>query len=216
MFQPTCPCKFIMTTVLLRLQTTKCSGFLAKLWILFIGVSPVPKVLKVFIHSVVLMLHTFTVPSDDALKFADGLSFKHKFNPTSYLNILCPSCVNIASFTNELCPLNSLSVLPDFKPCILKQPCQTLVSRMKLFNYLIMWSKDALSTWLLSLENCKQVMPFECAFSILRKHWPVIMRHTLIRPACDPVTSISLSRENAMHKTACSIIMKLSWNTKNR
>lgn len=57
-----------MTTVLLRLQTTKCSGFLAKLCILLTGVSPVPSVLNVFMHSVVFILHTLTVPSEDALK----------------------------------------------------------------------------------------------------------------------------------------------------
>lgn len=76
---------------------------------------------------------------------------------------------------------------------------------------LITWSKEALKTWLLSLENCKQVIPFAWAFSIFLKHCPVLILQTLIFPACEPVATISLSLENAMHNTACSIIMKFSW-----
>lgn len=65
----TCPCRFIITTVLLLLHTTKCSGFFEKLCILLTVISLTPNALMVLTHSVVFMLHTFTVPSDDALKY---------------------------------------------------------------------------------------------------------------------------------------------------
>ena len=57
-----------MTTVLLRLHTTKCSEFLEKLCTLLTVVSPTPRTFMVLAHSVVLMFQTFTVPSDEALK----------------------------------------------------------------------------------------------------------------------------------------------------
>jgi hypothetical protein len=57
----------MITTVLLRLHTTKCSGFFAKLCMLFTVVSPAPSDLNVLIHSEALILHTLTVPSDEAL-----------------------------------------------------------------------------------------------------------------------------------------------------
>lgn len=68
----------MITTVLLLLQTTKCSGFFAKLCILFTGVSEVPNVLNVFMHSVVFMLHTFTVPSEEALQRGEIKKFANK------------------------------------------------------------------------------------------------------------------------------------------
>lgn len=73
------------------------------------------------------------------------------------------------------------------------------------------WSKEALNTWLLSLENCRQVIPLVWAFSIFLRHWPVLIRHTFMRPVWHPLTNISLSLENAMQSKACSIIMKFSW-----
>ena len=68
----TWPCIFIMTTVLVRLQTTMLSGFFGKRWTLLTLTLPPaadpPKDLKVFWHSVVFVFHIFTVPSEDALK----------------------------------------------------------------------------------------------------------------------------------------------------
>jgi len=65
----TCPCMFMMTTVFDLLHTTKCSGFLGSKRMLFTVMSPAPpRVLKVLLHSVDLMLHTLTVPSDEALQ----------------------------------------------------------------------------------------------------------------------------------------------------
>lgn len=52
----TCPCMFIMTTVLDRLHTTKCSGFLGSKATLFTVMSvpaEVPRDLNVLVHSVV-------------------------------------------------------------------------------------------------------------------------------------------------------------------
>ncbi len=69
-FKLTCPCMFIMTTVLVRLQTTIVSGVLGKRWTEFTLTLPpaeAPMDLKVFRHSVVLVFQTLTVPSDDAL-----------------------------------------------------------------------------------------------------------------------------------------------------
>lgn len=63
----------------------------------------VPRGLKVLEHSVVFMFHTLTVPSEEALM------------------MWWPSGVKVASFTNEAWPRNSLRVLPDFSPWILKQ-----------------------------------------------------------------------------------------------
>ena len=78
------------------------------------------------------------------------------------------------------------------------------------YTHLIVVSNEALSTWLLSRENCRQVTPFTCAFSKRRRHCPVWMRQTFTFPSCDPDASISESLLNAMHSTASSIIMKLS------
>ena len=65
----TCPCMFMMTTVFDLLHTTKCSGFLGSSRMLFTVMSPAPpRVLNVLLHSVDLMLHTLTVPSDEALQ----------------------------------------------------------------------------------------------------------------------------------------------------
>lgn len=111
----------MITTVLLLLHTTKCSGFLAKLCMLFTGVSALPRVLKVFMHSMVFMLHTLTVPSDEALeKMIKYKNMKLKLSTKTNLKMLCPSCEKITSFTKELWPLNSFKDFPDFKPCILQ------------------------------------------------------------------------------------------------
>lgn len=88
--------------------------------------------------------------------------------------------------------------------------CQTFTH-----THLMVASKDALSTWLLSRENCRQVTPLICAFSKRRRHCPVWMRHTFTFPSCEPDASISESLLNDMHSTASSIIMKLSYRTEN-
>lgn len=66
-----CPCMFIITTVFERLHTTKCSGFLGSVCTLFTVKSAAPSDLYVPMHSVVFKLHTFTVPSEDALKIVN-------------------------------------------------------------------------------------------------------------------------------------------------
>lgn len=63
----TCPCIFIITTVLERLQTTKCSGFLGSKRTALTANS-LPSVLKVAVHSVVFSDQIFTVPSDEPLQ----------------------------------------------------------------------------------------------------------------------------------------------------
>lgn len=53
---------FMMTTVLERLHTTKCSGFLGSRRMLLTVMSvpaDVPRGLKVLVHSVVFMFHTW-------------------------------------------------------------------------------------------------------------------------------------------------------------
>ena len=63
---------FIRATVFVRLQTTILSGFLGrKCTLLTLTLPPAadpPKDLNVFKHSVVLVFHILTVPSEDALK----------------------------------------------------------------------------------------------------------------------------------------------------
>jgi len=66
----TCPCMFMMTTVLERLQTTNCSTLRGSGWMLCTVMSvPArpPRDLNVFRHSVLFMFHTFIVPSELAL-----------------------------------------------------------------------------------------------------------------------------------------------------
>lgn len=76
--------------------------------------------------------------------------------------------------------------------------------------HLMVVSNEVDKIWLLSLLNCKQVTPFECAFSNLLKHCPLCTLQTLILPSWPPPASISLSRLNDIDNTACSIIIKLS------
>lgn len=76
--------------------------------------------------------------------------------------------------------------------------------------YLIVVSNEVDNIWLLSLLNCRQVTPFKCAFSNLLKHCPLCTLQTLILPSWPPPANISLSRLNAIDRTACSIIIKLS------
>jgi len=99
-----------MTTVLVRLQTTKCSGLFGNNIIQFMGISAAPlppNDLYVWIHSVVFKLQILMDPSDDALI-------------TLWL-----SGVKAASFTKDVCPLNSLIHFPDFRPCNLKHVITT-------------------------------------------------------------------------------------------
>lgn len=63
----TCPCMFMITTVLERLQTTKCSGFLGSSKTALTANSW-PRVLKVDVHSVVLSDQILTVPSEEPLE----------------------------------------------------------------------------------------------------------------------------------------------------
>lgn len=77
-------------------------------------------------------------------------------------------------------------------------------------SYLIVVSNEADKIWLLSLLNCRQVTPLECAFSNLLKHCPLCTLQILILPSCAPEANISLSLLNVIDSTACSIIMKLS------
>lgn len=61
MWALTCPCMFMMTTVLERLHTTKCSGFLGSRMTLLTVMSvpaDVPRGLNVLVHSVVFTFHT--------------------------------------------------------------------------------------------------------------------------------------------------------------
>ena len=58
----------MMTTVLLLLQTTKCSGFFGKR-MTELTASSLPNALKVETHSVVFSDHILTLPSDEALEF---------------------------------------------------------------------------------------------------------------------------------------------------
>ena len=64
-------CMFMMTTVLVLLQTTIWSWLRGRGWTLLMCTSPPvvpPSDLKVCAQSVVLVFHTFTVPSDEALR----------------------------------------------------------------------------------------------------------------------------------------------------
>ena len=93
----TCPCMFIITTVLVLLHTTILSGFFGSKWTeltLTLPPAEAPIDLNVFKHSVVLVFHSLTVPSLEAL-----ISW-------------CPSNVEIMLFTYEVCPRNSFKVLP--------------------------------------------------------------------------------------------------------
>lgn len=48
-------------------------------------------------------------------------------------------------------------------------------------GYLMVWSKEALSSWLLSLQKLRQVTPLLWARSKRRKHWPLWIFHTCQR-----------------------------------
>ena len=67
----TCPCMFMMTTVLERLHTTNCSAFLGRrctLWTVMSLPALPPRDLNVCWHSVLFTFHTLIVPSELALK----------------------------------------------------------------------------------------------------------------------------------------------------
>lgn len=123
------PCMFMMTTVLERLQTTKLSGFLGRIMIELTAKS-LPSDLNVDRHSVVFSDQTLTLPSEDALK------------------TWWPSGEKTASLTNDVCPRNSFSIFPDFRPC-----------------KWIKWSNEADKICELSRENWRHVTPLVCAFS---------------------------------------------------
>ena len=129
--------------------------------------------------------------------------------------------MNTASFTNELCPLNSFSVFPDFNPWILQRAknsiyflnipnCNVLwhhffknrsyFEQIKLTpspsrhppgdeyfltkDYLMVWSNEALSSWLLSLEKLTEVIPLLWALSNFLRHCPVRIFQTWKKGTC--------------------------------
>jgi len=114
--------EFIITMVFERLHTTKWSWFLGKKCTL--KISDAPTDLKECVHSVVITLHTFTVLLLDTHKYKIHnlkifiIIIKANLN-NIHLITLWPSTVYTTSLTNYVNPLNSLSVLPDFKPWIL-------------------------------------------------------------------------------------------------
>lgn len=121
---------FKIDTVLDLLQTTKCSVFFGKACTLFTVMSmPLvpPSDLNVLTHSVLLIFHNLTVPSELAL------------------SMLCPSAVNMASFTNEAWPLNSFRSFPDFKPWTLLN----IRIKERLFNNNRYLKKNLLSNFII-------------------------------------------------------------------
>mmetsp|Transcript_85730 Transcript_85730/g.243130 ORF Transcript_85730/g.243130 Transcript_85730/m.243130 type:complete len:381 (-) Transcript_85730:280-1422(-) len=109
---------------------------------------------------------------------------------------LPPSRVYTAVFTYEVCPRYSFSVFPDFSPWARA-----------------VWSKEAVSSCVESLDQEMWVIPSPCARSYRRAHWPVATRQTFSCPAWQPVARSSDSLEKATAMTAFSCIMKLpsSW-----
>lgn len=147
-----CPCIFMMTTVLERLQTTKLSGFFGRI-IIELTAKSLPRDLNVDRHSVVFSDQTLTLPSEDALK------------------TWWPSGEKTASLTNDVCPRNSFSILPDFKPC-----------------KWIKWSNEADKICELSRENCRHVTPLVWAFSNLKQKsieskWQWVQRYFGFKPS---------------------------------
>ena len=203
---------FMITTVLLLLHTMNCSGFLGSKEMVWMVKSPPavpPRDLYVETHSLDFILHTLTVPSQEALR------------------MLWLSVVKMDSLTKDEWPRNSFSVLPDFKPWILFYKmkmwwncwscrsihCGWILNNSLGFSNLTVMSNEVVNSWLLSLENCMLVTPLLWAFSNLRRHWPVWIFQILILPSWEPVANISESRLKVRHKTASSIIIKLSCNS---
>mmetsp|Transcript_46452 Transcript_46452/g.112936 ORF Transcript_46452/g.112936 Transcript_46452/m.112936 type:complete len:276 (-) Transcript_46452:244-1071(-) len=94
----------------------------------------------------------------------------------------------------DVCPLISLSVLPDLRPCIR-----------------IDASYEALQSCVLSLEKARHVTPCTCARSNLRTHCPVLTFQILILPPWSPVATISESLLQASDSTASSCIISSSF-----
>lgn len=140
---------FMMTTVLLLLHTMNCSGFFGSKEMVWMVKSPPavpPRDLYVERHSPDFILHTLTVPSQEALR------------------MLWLSVVKIDSLTKDVWPRNSFRVFPDFKPWILF-PIKMMMIKCRIhlgffgFSYLTVISNEVVSNWLLSLENCMLVTP---------------------------------------------------------
>lgn len=108
-----------------------------------------------------------------------------------------PSGVKVASLTKEAWPRNSFSVLPDLRPWILKRKENFIRGSLTTFKeeeegddteamrwfaldfrHLMVWSKEALRSWLLSLQKVTHVTPLLWARSNLRRHWPLWIFHT--------------------------------------
>lgn len=160
----TWPCMFMMETVLDRLQTTKCSGFLGRAWMEFTVMSvpmplppAAPRDLKVLKHSVLLTLHSLTVPSELAL--------------SRWLL----SGVKMTSFTNDVWPRNSLRSFPDLSPWIL-QP-YPLITFMEVFgsslctNHVVVQTYSLSSDqWLCSRHNDSEVRVNSLLQNLMLKH----------------------------------------------
>ena len=165
---------FITDTVLVRLQTTNCSVFLGIRWIelTVISEAELPRAgLNVFIHSVVLTLHTLTLPSELALM------------------IECPSAVNCASFTKDVWPLNSFNALPDFKPCIRIVWSKLALSSWEPSRENVMHVTPAV--W--AFSNLRKVCPV-CIFqTFIRPSWAPVANISLSREKSIQLTASSIS-----------------------
>lgn len=64
-------------------------------------------------------------------------------------------------------------------------------------SYLIVWSKEALRIWLLSLEKLRQVTPLLCALSNLLKHCPLWIFQTFIKK----IKHVNKASADTVHKT---------------
>lgn len=206
----------MMTTVLERLHTTKCSGFLGSRRMLLTVMSvpaDVPRGLKVLVHSVVFMFHTWyqithawsahtslwrsrerlaepvLLPWLSRLTkrwwCGDRLGWRSprsqrtsdrgtpsEFYPTSTRGF----CLRKESKTCQkekkkrvtsswFYELNTITRI--FHPCI-----------WSIRGHLMVWSKEVLRSWLLSLQKLTHVTPLLCARSNLRRHWPLWIFHT--------------------------------------
>lgn len=210
---------FMMTTVLERLHTTKCSGFLGSRMALLTVMSvpaDVPRGLKVLVHSVVFTFHTWHrfIERRKRRGSRRGIHLMVMFQ-TAEKRLLSPSryhrtkhwrcggrrewmwprwqmkrdhgtpsdfyptwvrgffSQNTQSF-NPLSqkerlhtPLGAWSVSPTVRSNSRSN------TKLKVQVYLMVWSKEALRSWLLSLQKLRHVTPLLWARSNLLRHWPL-------------------------------------------
>lgn len=125
---------------------------------------------------------TLTVPSEEALM------------------MWCPSGVNVASLTKEAWPRNSFSDLPDLRPWILRWTEDDYRGNLiagwvddlmegSVSSHLMVWSKEALRSWLLSLQKVTHVTPLLWARSNRRRHCPLWIFHTCTHTVDDGRTA---------------------------